>query len=290
MTTLESIDRTLKIGCGEWGFREMPLEEHFRIAQQLGFKTLEFGIGGGQTGRLPEDLTEKDKLDFKALGHDYGIRTPFCCLENDFTLPDADQHDQMVAYVRRLLPMARQLGATHVRLFAGFTPSVDMTEAIWQRMFDAFARCQTDCQSLGLQIAIETHGHLDWVDGVARHQHTVSTKPEDVQRLLTGLPDGVGFNFDPGNLKAVAPDDRTFLLPQINNRINYCHLKDWKRLNGGWVACAIGDDDLDYRPVFDKLTFDGVCLIEYEPLDDVPAGISRSLTYLDQLGIPYKLV
>jgi len=268
----------------------MPMEEHFRIAKQLGFKTLEFGIGGGQIGRLSDELTEADRQQFSALSQDYGIHTPFCCLENDFTLPDAKKHREMVAYVRRLLPVAKQLGATHVRLFAGFTPSGEMTEAIWQRMIEAFALCESDCDSLNLQIAIETHGNLDWSNGVARHRHTVSTKPADVQRLLTELTAAVGFNFDPGNLKAVAPDDKTFLLPQLNPRINYCHLKDWKRQDDGWVACAIGDDDLDYGPVFGQLIFDGVCLIEYEPLDDVPAGIRRSLAYLDKLGISYQLV
>ncbi|MFC5409788.1 sugar phosphate isomerase/epimerase family protein [Larkinella bovis] len=266
------------------------MEEHFRIAQELGFKTLEFGIGGGQKGRLSDELTETERRAFLALKQDYGIITPFCCLENDFTLPDAEAHQQMVAYVRRLLPVAKELGATHVRLFAGFTPSDEMTEEIWQRLFSAFAQCQADSDQLGIQLAIETHGQLEWVDGVAVHRHTVSTHPADVQRLLAGLPAAVGFNFDPGNLKAVAPNDRSFLLRQLRQRINYCHLKDWKREKGGWLACAIGDDDLDYKPVFESLGYEGVCLIEYEPLDDVPAGIRRSLEYLDRLGVSYQLV
>ena len=77
------------VGCGEWGFREMPMEQHFQIAQKFGFKYLEFGIGGGQTGRLPEQPTAEDIASFRALGARYDIRTPFCCIENDFTKLDA---------------------------------------------------------------------------------------------------------------------------------------------------------------------------------------------------------
>ena len=30
----------VKVGCGEWGFRELPIEEHFRIAAELGSMTV----------------------------------------------------------------------------------------------------------------------------------------------------------------------------------------------------------------------------------------------------------
>jgi len=28
-------ERPLRLGCGEWGFRELPMEEHFRIAREF---------------------------------------------------------------------------------------------------------------------------------------------------------------------------------------------------------------------------------------------------------------
>ncbi|MDH3585225.1 MAG: sugar phosphate isomerase/epimerase [Phycisphaerae bacterium] len=269
------------VGCGEWGFRDLPLADHFEIAARLGFRTLEFGIGGGQTGRLPEQPGPQDIDHLRSLADRFQIRTPFCCIENDFTLPDAAAHAEMVAKVLDQLEVAADCEATHVRLFAGFTPAEEMTESIWQRMTDAFEISQAACADLGLQIAIETHGAITFgPDGSARHRHTVSTDPASLKRLIDELPLEVGFNYDPGNLKAVNPMDRTCQLDLLNSRTNYCHLKDWNPSGEGWVACAIGDDDLDYRPILQGMDFNGVYLIEYEPVGDVEAGIQRSLAYL----------
>ncbi|MEC7224978.1 MAG: TIM barrel protein, partial [Verrucomicrobiota bacterium] len=117
----------------------------------------------------------------------------------------------------------------------------------------------------------------------AHHFNSVSTDPESLIRIINQLPPTVGFNYDPGNIKAVRPDDKNFCLEVINERINYCHLKDWSKKGDGWVAVAIGDDDLDYTPLFENMSYDGVCLIEYEPLHDTKDGIRRSLNYLNKI-------
>jgi sugar phosphate isomerase/epimerase len=275
----------MKIGCGEWGFRELPMEEHFRLAARFGFRTLEFGLGGGQVGRLPSEPTDKQISEFRNLAQRYNIATPGCCLENDFTLPDATAHGAMLAATLRQIGAAAQCGARQIRLFAGFTPNSRMTPHIWERMIAAFETADAVCADFGLTIAIETHGRITVRDGAAHHEHTVSTDPAALQRLLNELPRRVGFNWDPGNLKAVAPADRLCALPLLKGRINYCHLKDWRRHGSGWIACAIGDDDLDYGPLLQQSGFDGVHLIEYEPTHDPEGGIQRSLDYLKRLGL-----
>lgn len=120
----------MKVGCGEWGFRELPMGKHFEIARDLGFRTLGFGIGGDFPGRLLERMSDSDIAEYRELSARYQIRTPFACLENDFTLKDAAAHASMLSRTLDQILLARNLGATHIRLFAGFKPAVEMTEEI----------------------------------------------------------------------------------------------------------------------------------------------------------------
>lgn len=268
----------------------MPMEEHFRISAAFGFRFLEFGIGGGQPGRLPDKPGQEDVAEFRALGERCGISTPFCCLENDFTLASQVEHEAMVEKVVGQIRSAHACGATHVRLFAGFTPAAEMTEETWQRTINAFERCDGLCFELGIEIAIETHGALEFQeDGSAVHINSITTDRDCLARLLEELPPRVGFNYDPGNIRAVSPADHRYCLDLLNDRINYCHLKDWHPRGPGWVACAIGDDELDYGPVFEQMKFEGVYLIEYEPLEDPEDGIQRSLDYLARVAPGFTL-
>lgn len=275
----------LKVGCGEWGFRELPMEDHFQIAAELGFVTLEFGVGGGKPGRLSEDPDAEDVSDFLALGERYGVRAPFCCIENDFTLGDVPTHEAEVAKVLRQARVAADCGATHVRLFCGFTPLEEMDEARWDRMLEAFQAVDELCTSNGMEIAIETHGAITSLpDGSLAHAETVTTDPDALRRLVRDLPPRVGFNLDAGNLKAARPSDERYGLDVISERINYCHMKDWARDGEGWRAVAIGDDDMDWGALLEAIPFDGVHLIEYEPTEDVVDGIRRSLAHLDRVA------
>lgn len=269
------------LGCGEWGFRTRPIPEYFEIATGLGFRHLEFGIGGGWAGRLPETPTAADVAEFRRLAERHAVTTRYCCLENDFTRPDAAEHGAQLRKVLDQLPPAADCGAQVVRLFAGFTPADQMTEPIWGRLLDALSTSAAAAARRGMKIAIETHGAITPLPGGAlAHQHTVTTRRDWLARLVREMPPEVGFNFDPGNLKAADPADTRYAADLLAGRVIYCHLKDWRRSGEGWVACAPGDDDIDYGRLLPVRGFEGVYLIEYEPLEDTVEGLRRSVAYL----------
>src|SRR5579859_1741210 len=278
-----NMDRT--VGCGVWGFRELPMEEHFRICRGIGLREMEFGIGGDKRGRLPESLDRRTISDFHAMGRDHDVDTPFCCLENDFTLSDPKEHDREVRRTLRGIADAARCGATHARLFAGFRPIDDMDEATWERMLGAFDACADLAASVGIRICIETHGAIRMDAGAAIHLHTVTTRADGLRRLMRELPREVAFNWDPGNCKAADPRDPMCKLDVLQGRIAYCHLKDWLPCGAGWRAAAPGDGDIDYAELLLRLDYHGPLLIEYEPTLDVEEGLVRSLGYLARLGL-----
>jgi len=279
--------RSLRVGCGEWGFRNLPMQEHFEMAAGFGFDELEFGIGGGQTGRLSEAPEADEIAAFRELAASSGIATPGCCIENDFTLPEAAAHAAAVEKALAQSRAAAECGAKQVRFFAGFTPSAEMTDAIWKRLLEALVACDRELERLGLAMAIETHGAIRWnADGSATHIHTVTTHRDGLARLLAELPARIGFNYDPGNIRAAEPSDPRCAVDLLAGRITYCHLKDWVRTGAGWTAAAVGDpsDGIDWADLLPKTGYTGTYLIEYEPLADTRAGIDRSLAHLREAG------
>jgi sugar phosphate isomerase/epimerase len=282
----------VKIGFAEWGFRELPMEEHFRICQRLGVKTLEIGIGSEDrmfgsdrvVGQLSERISDREIDDFRKMRDRYGIATPFCAMESDFLFHDPAAHERMLESVLRRLSLAPRIDATLVRLFAGFTPLSEMNEALWAQMLDAFQRCDEVCQELGLVIGIETHGAYVAKDDVAYHINTITTDHDSCARLVQELPERVGILYDPANIKAAVPDDKRYCLDVLNEHINSVHLKDWATKRDGWVSAALGDADLDYGPLLAEMQYDGVYLIEYEVPADLEDGLRRSLAHLESTG------
>jgi sugar phosphate isomerase/epimerase len=278
---------TLKTGCGEWGFRNLPLLRHFEIAAEFGFQELEFGIGGGQIGRLSEQPTAGEIANFRALSTEWGIATPGCCIENDFTLSNPALHQEQVEKAIAQSRAAALCGAKQVRFFAGFTPVSEMTEPVWSQLISALIQCDAELEKLGLTMAIETHGSIRFQkDGSAIHLHTATTERNALSRLLTELPERIGFNYDPGNVRAADSTDTRYAVDLLAGRITYCHLKDWVRTGEGWLAVAVGDakDGIDFKALLPKTNYHGTYLIEYEPLADTREGIARSLAHLKSEG------
>ena len=275
---------SIMLGCGERGLRDLPMEEHFALAQRLGFRYMEFGIGGGQKGRLPEEPTVSDVKAFQKLAGKYGIQTPYCCIDNDFTMVNLLKHMRSVETVIEQINAAADCGATQIRLLVGDAPYEKMNDDRWRRMIEAFESCNTVCADLGVRIAIETQGAMKTnADGTVTHSSTVSTNFEGLNRLVDDLPPAVGFNYDPANIKVAEPGCNDLHLPLLNHRVTYCHLKDWIEAGDGWMACAPGDSNLNYESLLEQMQFDGVYLIEYEQTHDVEAGIQRSIAYLESV-------
>lgn len=261
--------------------------EHFEIAASFGFDELEFGIGGGHAGRLSDEPSAAEITAFRGLAKSYGIVPSRCCIENDFTLLEKGAHRRAVEKAIDQSRAAAECGAEQVRFFAGFTPYAAMSDAVWKQLVEALVACDRILETLGLSMAIETHGAIQPNrDGSLTHVHSVTTHRDGLARLLQEIPTRIGFNYDPGNIRAVEPDDSRYAVDLLAGRITYCHLKDWARCGAGWTAVAIGDvvDGIDWVDLLGKTQFQGTHLIEYEPIDDTREGIARSLAFLTSIG------
>ena len=222
----------MKIGLGWWGFRELAFKEHLDICKEFGFKVLEIGLGDELPSTFPIGMDETAIEKSISLAGQLDIRLPFATVENDFTLTNLDDHNKMIEHVLNCIRQAAFFKVSHIRLFVGFMPAEEVTNRIYYQVIQAMTRCGLLCKEYDISISIETHGGIIHKNGVAFHYNTMSTDPKFLEKMMKDLPNNVGFNYDPGNIKAVRPSDKSYCLDIINERINYCHLQDWKRKQG----------------------------------------------------------
>ena len=278
----------MKLGLAEWGMRELPIEDHYKLTKNFGLEYLELGIGGYTPGQIPVGMDAGWVEKLRGYSEKYGVKTPYMCFGNDFTLDDEkavmEKADEIIAD----LSACSEIGVTHIRLFSGFASHMDIVGPRWALLIGALKKVAKECEKYGMQISIETHGMLEPKgDGVIHHP-TTSTDKDAIRRLLEETPANVGINYDPGNLKPVQSGDVVSYLPLIGERLNYCHLKDWKQLdNGSWIPVAIGDvpdTTIDWKRLFDSIEFDGVFLLEYEQTFDIEDGFRRSLGFISSIS------
>ena len=274
--------KAIRVGLGWWGMRDMPLEKRWELARELGFRTVETGIGE-RPGSVSPGKGEKGIRKIREQADASGIDLFFATMRNDFLVEEEDL-EREIRMAEACLQAVAWLGAKRVRMYAGLKALEATGEGAYLRMVDALKRCAKRADALGLRIALETMGAGSEIQGATRFLPTVMTDRKWLSRLMDDLPPGIGVTFDPANLKAAAGEPIDWVLPIIGERICYVHLKDWKPGPEGWLPCAVGEASLPYREIIPAIPYDGIYLIEYEEREDFADGVERSIEALRRYG------
>jgi sugar phosphate isomerase/epimerase len=273
-------------GNAAWGFRETPLEKQLRITKKMGLENLELSIGGHHNDYVRLDAGDEIIQEAKELFNRYGIKLLCGSASNDFTHESESECLQELKRVEKAIDIAGKLGIAHVRIFAGFSPATDVAGKRWDRMISCLSEASEHASSLGVSVAVETHGGVESGPGGVRHFHSTSSKPELLLKMMSGLPPEAKIVFDPANLGAVGMDEDEIisLYRKLKSKIAYMHLKDFKRSPSGGgllIPCACGEGRLGWEKLMSAFSgFSGIGMIEYENTKDVQDGLNRSLAVL----------
>ncbi len=274
----------LALGCADWGFRLMPIEERTAHQRELGFTVVEIAAGDGHPGHLPARSDREQRRRFREAHRVNGLEVRYAAVPGDFALADRTALEEEIDRVCGAIADVADCGAVVVHVTASTKPLAEVDETRWANLLEALDRCQTRATQLGVTLTIETLGHAVERGGVVLHKHSVQSEPVALARLLRRMPPEMGVLWDPANAMAAGPDDPTCLAGVVRGRVAACHLKDWRREGDGWVAVAPGDGDLDLVGLLDSAGYDGVCLVEYENPPDVVEGTRRGLAALQAQG------
>jgi sugar phosphate isomerase/epimerase len=211
------------------------------------FDFVELGVGAGS---LPPESIDPGRLDRALAGRDLMVHLPYSQLLTSYA---PEVNDAIVAYQRRLLEAAGDLGAEKAVLHA---TSADRDDVEFREVAAEQLRRVADAgREAGVEVVVENVGH--------QHRGIQLSVLGDVARETdAAVCFDVGHAYMEGGNKAI----RRFLRSH-GDRVSHLHCHDVRRR--GDTHIPVGAGEVDYEGVSDALgEFDGTVALEVFTDDD----------------------
>jgi len=224
----------LIVGVNTAMFDGIDQETTFRIVHETGFNVIELAYNQGYVGNLdPALFGDENAARVRALFDQYQLRSVALGCTIDMAGADA------VELFRKRIHFAHGIGATYLNTCTA--RRADYAQLV--RNLRALAPIAADH---GCVICVENGGDPDY--------DAFAVVREGRQLLEDVGHEAVAFNVDAGNTVSLRPDVPPIAqaLKMIDN-MRHCHIKDIKTINGEFFFTAIGQGQLDYRPLLPVL-------------------------------------
>jgi sugar phosphate isomerase/epimerase len=196
----------------------------------------------------------------KAAG-DLGLTLIGIGVHNDFGKADTTWRQSEIAKVKHWIEVATDIGAGHVRVFAGH-PEGPIPER-WPAMIDALREVAAYAAEAGVALALENEA--GFTGSAAEHLRIVQEVGSPALRPL----------LDTGNYR-----DGWKSVEQAAPHASHVHAKFWQ------VAPTGAEPTMDYPALLAGLRrrdYRGWISFEYEAAEDEATGIPRAFAYLERL-------
>jgi sugar phosphate isomerase/epimerase len=193
-----------------------------------------------------------------------GLTISGTAIGNTFTHPPGEKREEQMAYTKRWIDRAAELGAPTIRIFAGDVQKGTTEAQARQWCIDAIRDACAYAATRGVILALENHGGI------------VTTADQLLSIVREIDSDWFGVNWDSGNfrsadpyaeLKAIAPYAVTAQIKVSIGVAGTSQPADWTRVVGIL-------EDAGYR---------GWVALEYEEQEDAKTAVPRLLDQLHQL-------
>ncbi|MBA3847546.1 MAG: sugar phosphate isomerase/epimerase [Planctomycetes bacterium] len=227
------------LGCPDWS-----LEQIADNARTLGFDGVELRTHA-DGNHLSPDASPAEVARVAALFAARGAKIVSIKGYSTFAHVDDAKVAENQALLRKLVAIARGVGAKFVRTFAGQIPAGADHAAMTQRVADAIRPVAVEAAAQGVRIALEIHD--DWCAGAAVMGL--------VQRIA--CPAGFGIVYDIHNAFHAKREPWQTTYATIKDHIAYCHLKDGYDAGDGKVHYVmLGAGDLPLNAILARFAAD----------------------------------
>ncbi|MBI4553600.1 MAG: sugar phosphate isomerase/epimerase [Candidatus Latescibacteria bacterium] len=191
---------------------------------------------------------------------DCGLPVACLCVSNNYGLPDTQVMHQL-EMTKRWIDAALILGASVVRLFAGWTPEGDDPQAAWTRTVRSLREMSAYAAVRGVTVALQNHNH-----------HGLTQVGDDVLRMIAEVNHpNLSHVWDTGQY--------TDLYPSLEKTV---HLA--RHVRAKIYEIETGEERrLDYTrifPMLERAGYNGYVSIVYEGQEDERAALPKAVAYL----------
>ncbi|HTE20010.1 MAG TPA: sugar phosphate isomerase/epimerase family protein [Armatimonadota bacterium] len=234
------------------------LEEVCAEAQELGLTHVEWHYGVIQPHTL-ERIRE-----VRALQDRYGLGVSQWTCAPDFTHPDAAERDRALEEMRHEVDVAKEIGATGVRVTAGCRHEGVSEEQGIEWAVRGLLSLAEYAEPRGVRLGYENH----YRDRRWTHED-FSFRQDTFLAIFDRIKDSpVGINFDCSN-QLMTHNDPMSVLRVVKHKVWHVHASD--RFPGKYDHSVIGEGSVDFDPIFACLAeigYDGYISLE----DNNPEG------------------
>ncbi len=224
----------LIVGVNTAMFDGIDQETTFRIVHETGYSVIELAYNQGYVGNLdPALFGAENAARVKTLFGKYRLRSVALGCTINLAGEDA------VALFTQRIHFAHSIGATYLN-------TCTARRRDYAQLVHNLRVLAPIAADHGCVICLENGGDPDYdAFAVAR----------EGQQLLQDVGhDAVAFNVDAGNMVSLRPDVAPIAHTlEMLGQMRHCHIKDVRTHNGEFFFTAIGQGQLDYRPLLPAL-------------------------------------
>ncbi len=274
----------MKFGISMWSFvteyhkGNMTVEQFIAYASEHGYELVE----------LLDYFWKDAGTDIphaRAAAKRHGIEIGVYSIGNDFAHADVEERHKAIAYVKRGINEAAEIGAPVLRIFGGSPkPGLDFAR-VKPWFLDALRECATHAAGSKITLAMENHG-------------TLSGSSAQILELIREVNSPwFRATADTGNFLLV--DEKPLdAIQHLAPYIAHVHCKDFAAVEKEipsevstslagkkYSGCAIGKGAAQIGPIIAFLkqrAYNGPISLEYEGLGDPYAGVAQSQKFVKQ--------
>ena len=140
---------------------------------------------------FPPDADEKYFRQIKRHAFNNGVPISGTAIGNNFTIGRGQELDKQIADAKRWIEHADQMGAPHIRFFAGKRKELEAAPETMKIAIESLQQCVDYAEKYGIFVGVENHGKLT---------------PGHMIEIVNGVKsDWFGVNLDTGNFESNDP-------------------------------------------------------------------------------------